>query len=212
MKTKNSNRILSVTIRRMIDDSPDTSWLGTYSNRPETEFAIDRAHSLDCASQTFNAQSECDCGECDCGEGGSMERNDYQFFNPATIEPFNPKAAWIPTNEHDKRAYWRAAMRENARRDYKRMESLDAGNWGFIGIRADAEIGIPEDSTMPSSSMTIQCITSGGLWGIESDSDAPYLESVEQEELGELKQQLRALGFGTRAISKAFQNVTRKNS
>ena len=183
MKTKNSNRILSVTIRRMIDDSPDTSWLGTYSNRPETEFAIDRAHSLD-----------------------------YQFFNPATIEPFNPKAAWIPTNEHDKRAYWRAAMRENARRDYERMESLDAGNWGFIGIRADAEIGIPEDSTMPSSSMTIQCITSGGLWGIESDSDAPYLESVEQEELGELKQQLRALGFGTRAISKAFQNVTRKNS
>src|SRR5258708_22234380 len=47
---KNGKRILSVTVRRMIDESPDTSWLGEYSNRPETEYAIDRAHAQDCAS------------------------------------------------------------------------------------------------------------------------------------------------------------------
>src|SRR5947207_9338467 len=54
-KTKSQNasarkRILSVTIRRMIDDSPDASYLGEYGNRPKTEYAIDRAHSEDCAS------------------------------------------------------------------------------------------------------------------------------------------------------------------
>src|SRR5439155_17131397 len=31
-------------------DSPDTSHLGEYANRPNSEFSIDRAHSEDCAS------------------------------------------------------------------------------------------------------------------------------------------------------------------
>ena len=47
---KTGNRILSVVIRRMYDESPDTSWLGEYSNSRESEFSIDRAHSEDCAS------------------------------------------------------------------------------------------------------------------------------------------------------------------
>src|ERR1700687_3340217 len=49
-RIRSKKRILGVTIRRMIDDSPDTSHLGEYSNRPTNEFAIDRAHSEDCAS------------------------------------------------------------------------------------------------------------------------------------------------------------------
>ena len=44
----NSKRILSVTVKRMFDESPDTSFLGEYSNSPKTEYAIDRAHSEDC--------------------------------------------------------------------------------------------------------------------------------------------------------------------
>ncbi len=43
-------RILSVTLKRMIDDSPDTSCSGEYSNTAKTEYAIDRVHSEDCAS------------------------------------------------------------------------------------------------------------------------------------------------------------------
>lgn len=34
MTQKRSKRILSVKIKRMIDDSPDTSWLGEYSDDP----------------------------------------------------------------------------------------------------------------------------------------------------------------------------------
>src|SRR6266704_684232 len=41
-------RILSVTLKRMIDDSPDTSCSGEYSNTAKTEYAIDRTHSADC--------------------------------------------------------------------------------------------------------------------------------------------------------------------
>src|SRR5208282_2725992 len=40
---------LSVTIKKMIDDSPDTSYLGEYSNTKQSEFSIDRKHSLECS-------------------------------------------------------------------------------------------------------------------------------------------------------------------
>lgn len=224
MKTKNGKRILSVTIRRMYDDSPDTSWLGEYSNRPETEFAIDMAHSLDCIENTpevkakleriashiddmYNAvcedekdttweylQSARDTMEellsCDCNGRGDMERNQYRYFN-APIENYEGE---LPEN-----------IRKYAVQDYERMESLEHGGWCFIGIRAEAEI------SLSNRLETTQTITSGGLWGIESDSGTPHLESIEQEELADLKTQLKALGFGTRAISKAFQNVQHKS-
>ena len=46
VKTK---RISKVTIKRMTDSDPDTSYLGQYSDRAKTDYAIDRRHSLDCA-------------------------------------------------------------------------------------------------------------------------------------------------------------------
>src|ERR1700677_2990868 len=45
---KNMKRIAKVTIKRLTDESPDTSYLGEYSNRAESDYAIDRRHSLDC--------------------------------------------------------------------------------------------------------------------------------------------------------------------
>lgn len=49
-----SKRIAQVTVKRINDDSPDMSYLGEYSNRAESEYAIDRAHSLDCQSVEAN--------------------------------------------------------------------------------------------------------------------------------------------------------------
>lgn len=123
---RNKKRILSVTIKRIIDSSPDTSYLGEYSNT----------------------------------------------------------------------------------QDYERMESLNAGNWCYIGIRAEAKVSVYHPQEVRGTA--IQTITSGGLWGIESDSEEPYLESVEKEELADLRAQLKALGFSSRAISTAFKNVERE--
>jgi len=53
-------RIARVTIKRMTDDSPDTSYFGEYSNRAESEYAIDRAHSLDCQSVEANHRQAVD--------------------------------------------------------------------------------------------------------------------------------------------------------
>jgi hypothetical protein len=274
-----SKRISKVTIKRLADESPDTSYLGEYSNTATSEFSIDREHSLDCSINTGDtpienktrkvsdiAKSRCECSDskcptaCDgkcqmaasylffrtdmedlsgtmfcagCGDdayesgnyvmadddsltepecncsGGDIERNEYQYFNPGTVEPFNKDAEWMRAiPEADKQEHWRAAMRENAVKDYERMESLNRGNWCYIGIRAEAEIAISnEPHKRTNTTWTLQEISSGGLWGIESDSDKSYLAEIETEQLSELRSQLRALGFGTRAIATAFKNV-----
>lgn len=282
---KNGKRILSVKVKRMLDDSPDTSHLGEYSMTRKSEFSIDRAHSLDCSVNTGakgllwytsgsgrielqmtveQAQSvshfgQCDedvaelakvpaikaqldvldpalisaelkeygawdakelsdhaqnlqrilwlaggdipeRGGCDCGERGDMGRNEYRYFNPSfnyVDKADNPQHGLIAQNVH-----------KYVRQDYERMESLAAGNWCYIGIQAQAQIGLGDVSQYPKKyNVTLQTIISGGLWGIESDSDAAYLESEEKEQLADLRNQLLMLGFSRRAISTAFKNV-----
>ena len=229
--SRKANRILSVTVKRMCDESPDTSWLGEYSDHATSDFSIDRAHAEDCASivpvnpegirilisaRAFVAETQSrlpdaesqdwqdledayylldsltETPECDCGGHGDMERNQYRYFNPSDNYKGEPA--------EDVRKY--------TRQDYERMERLNAGNWCFIGIWAEAEIAIPSGPQCA----TVQHITSGGLYGIESDSDAPYLASVEADELSDLKTQLLALGFKKRAIATAFKTIERKES
>jgi hypothetical protein len=247
IKKQPKKRILSVTIKRMVDDSPDTSWLGEYSNTPANEFAIDRAHAEDCASvrpdvqqakktlehvqQTigdlhndvlaqyngtlanekldaekdaldaaYDAVSELidSIDECDCGFSGHWNNREYRYFNPS----FNyVKKAGTPLD------LTAEEVREYTRQDYERMERLNRGDWCFIGIVAHAEIGL----SRPGNTYLIELVHSGGLYGLESDA-GEYLESVEQDQLADLKQVLKDLGFSSRAISQAFKNVERKDS
>lgn len=274
MKTK---RISKVTIKRMPDTDPDTSYLGQYSDRAKTDYAIDRRHSLDCPmnsgrdgkllwyssgngrielqmtrEQAESASHSGDCDEdtrelskvpaiaeqlariepgvlsgelkeygawdakelkdqdqnllrllwvaacdtteqkgCDCGERGDTDRRDLRYFN-ANIENYKDE-----TPEQ---------IREYVLRDYERMERLNRGVWCYIGIRAEAEILIPS-----GGASLVQEITSGGLWGIESDSEQSYFSEVEADELSELHSQLSAIGFSKLAISIAIQNATHEN-
>ena len=255
-KKKNSKRILSVKIIREVDTSPDTSYLGEYSNSPANEFSIDRAHAEDCESlrpsfdaspekseyretwsywhkaeaetileyvrnflenesspnvgnlqQCFNWDEalrkaietvwelENTAGECDCS-GGDMERHQYRYFNPS----FN-----YVTKDGKPRAMTAEDVRKYTREDYERMERLNRGDWRYLGIRVEAQVQTHGQST-------IQRISSGGLWGIESDSERSYFDEVAQDELRELKNELLAIGFSRRAIAKAFETVEGENS
>jgi len=231
---KNSKRIHAVTIKRMTDTDPHTSYMGEYSDRAKTDYAIDRKHDLDCSSQTYNvhvqeirtlkhaitylndnylhgkwpSDSEYvdDCtdadeilgealdsiGECDCGERGDAERNEYRYFN-GVVENYKGETP--------------EKIREYILRDYERMERLQRGDWCFVGIRAEAEILVPS-----GAGSIVQEITSGGLWGVESDSDREYLAEIETEELSSLREQLQAVGFSKRAISAAVKNATYENA
>ncbi|MFA5137125.1 MAG: hypothetical protein WC489_07110 [Patescibacteria group bacterium] len=65
--------------------------------------------------------------------------------------------------------------------------------WGLMGIHADAEIVV---------NTVLQRVTSGGLWGIDTDSDDSYLDMVEAEELDTLTVILKELGFAESEIGK----------
>lgn len=247
--TKPKLVIKKVTIRHDIDMDPDTSWLGEYSNRPSSEFSMDRATEtlqgdidaglnwLDrIAERVEQEQVTCEehvqvfdanCSVCEQEKPSqkaldtirelkenepfddvSWNSRTYRYFNPGTVESFKIDAEWIPANlktKEEREAYWEKSMRESALADYKRMESLNNGDYYFMGVSATAEVWNP-------ITQVVQRIHSGGLWGIESDSGREHIESVEKEQLAELKTELTALGFSTRAISKAFQNIERKEN
>lgn len=253
MANLTTKRIHKVTIKRMVDDSPDTSWLGEYANKPDSIFSIDRAHDLDCPQQEYNQKNSDRCmvviaysdkleraiehlgnqkdglvnvnetdewkaqaeltftdlddaqailqeaqqaiqneaNDCTCGnESDHWNNREYRYFNPSSN--------------------YKSESAENTikyvRQDYERMESLNSGQWCFIGIRAEAEYSL--ESGMRGERL-IQRMHSGGLWSIESDSEESYLKSVEEEELASLRSQLHAIGFSQRAISSAYRTVER---
>ena len=218
---KAEKRILSIEVKHIDDTDPDTSYLGTYARNPGGDYSIDRKHTADCIlnnphiTETSdkldrilsylwargreignNSEDPCYWGiseaqdligeakdlvnECNCGESGNWSHGELQFFNTS--------------------GYYKGESRENivqyTKQDYAHMESYNNGDWGFIGIRAEAEIVIGS---------VHQRITSGGLWGIESDSDESYLHSIEQDELTELRGILHELGFSKRAIAAAVK-------
>lgn len=143
--------------------------------------------------------------ECDCGERGDMNRNEYRYFNPSfnyVDKDGNPSDGLTPED-----------VRKYTRQDYERMERLNRGDWSYMGILAEAEIGIPQVTrgTKAQPSYLLQSLHSGGLWGVESDSGT-YIEETETDQLAELREVLLGFGFSRRAISKAFTNVEHKDA
>jgi len=225
---KTGKRIQSIAIKQAVDTDPDTSYLGEYSNNADSEFAIDRRHSTTCPVNTHcndNAIAQLERivnylwklraeigndsdhvyyygiddavnmvaeirGEleedCDCDELGDMERNEYRYFNSS-----DNYTGELP---EDRRKY--------TLQDYARAESLNRGDWYYIGIRAVADVVIGG---------VCQTLASGGLWGIESDSGEDYLAEVGRDELAELKKVLYDLGFSKRAIATACKSVKTKD-
>jgi len=198
--SKDSKRIDTITVKRQWDDDGETDWMGTFSDEPK-DYAI--VHTGRNSGQ-FVDEIDCTCGhakfrhvetednyapcdrECSCDDYDAdwPERGrEYRFFNP---------------NAENYADEPEADIRKYCLQDYERMKALSNNQWGFIGISAEAQLRI---------NGVLQTIASGGLWGVESDSDQSYLMDVEQEELNQLKSQLHTLGFSKRAINAAFREV-----
>lgn len=152
-----------------MDEDPDTSWIGEYTNSPSPEAFIR-------VGEHAGKQVK-ELGEDD--ELPSRGR-EYLYFLPARTgeETGNP---------------------ESPKQDFERMESLNVGQWCFVGIIAKAVVISAQGVT--------QTIRSGGLWGIESDSGKDYLGEVARDELDSLRVELETFGFGKRAIDYAFLNT-----
>jgi hypothetical protein len=200
------NKILSITVEQRIDDCPDTSFLGKYTNNANP-WKIDRGTGRFVISETKRddlieqleeriyekednnpAFSKVNIERTEkrieklknCLDQSPIGRGEYQYFQP------------YAGGEKPGTLYYK----KYAFQDYQRMESLNRGDWCFIGIMAKA--------TVQTENGVTQHITSGGLWGIESDS-GDYIKEVVKEQLSSLKCELLSFGFSERAIHYAMK-------
>jgi hypothetical protein len=79
--------------------------------------------------------------------------------------------------------------RQYARQDRERLARYGE-YWFMEGCRAVARVSYAESN----GSRRLEQMSSGGLWGIETDSDRAYLTSVENDELADLKAHLERFG------------------
>ena len=218
------NHIERVWIERQIDEYPDTSFLGEYTDKKEDwsicrhcgEFVAiaekpnGRAEEID--DEIVDLENDALYNKTENDEQAEKEvaeieakidilKNELENLDlhecPNSKREYNffkPYASGEPEGSENYQKY--------GKRDFERIESLNNGNWYFMGIIAKAEIR--------TGSGTVQVVRSGGLWGIESDS-GNYLDEIGKDELENLRLELSALGFGKRAIDKAFQNVETKD-
>jgi len=77
---------------------------------------------------------------------------------------------------------------------YNKQRLKDYGTkWQMLGIMATAEIKIPY-----KDHWILQTISSGGIWGIESDADKDYIIDEAKTELKQLLYILKKLNVNTK--------------
>jgi len=165
-------KIESITVKALYDDTPDTSFLGEYTDDMEPGVIVRQDGEF---YEKLPAKMERDIdGTFLCkGEPEVPPRGrEYRGFRP-----------YAGGEKVGTKDYYKYGMQ-----DYKRMEGLERGDWSFIGIMAKAVV-----SYRLNGYCRLETFTSGGLWGIETDA-GEYLDEVKTEELDGLKNHLEAFG------------------
>jgi hypothetical protein len=81
---------------------------------------------------------------------------------------------------------------DSVEQDYQRMEAIARGDVWFIGIAAEVTLNIPSGRAGES---ILQKIKSPGVWGIKSDNNDDYFESVYADECVTLASMLDEMGI-----------------
>ena len=170
-------KIDKIKIVHTVEDDPDLSWLGEYTDQLRPGIVVRKYEKFyeDLSDEEIEEIPD--------------RSNEYRGFSPGI------SGGYAITNPEDK---------QNALSDYARMEDINNGYVGFIGISAEAKVLTQYSG---SDHWLVNTLSSGGLWGIESDSDDSYLKEVQDEQLEELKDVLKEYGFSQDEINKSFQEV-----
>lgn len=208
-QTTRKGRVLSVELVTRYDESPDTSYLGEYTDTADIDCIV-------CATGEFWAdvkRRERIIDRCEeLADDADGERAEYWRAKGERLSRRWEDVNEVPAHNREYRFFRPYAGGEEvgskdwrvyAQQDYRRMQGLSNGQWSYIGVIAEAEVTL-------SGSDVVQRITSGGLWGVESDC-GDDIADVEREELQALRGELEAIGFGKRAIAAALAKVERVN-
>lgn len=139
-----------------------------------------------------------------CQEGEYLKKLGKKYEIPSRGRTFR---FFVPVAGDEKPG--NKAYQEYGKQDFKRMQDYNEGGWHEMGIIAEAEIEVSLDG---GKNWKIDKLTSGGLWGIESDSGEDYFAQVEKEQLHELKAYLVEYGFSEAEIAAACENTERVES
>jgi hypothetical protein len=101
---------------------------------------------------------------------GERRAHEFRYFNPANYDPNHP---------------------EYALADYRRYQSFCDGEWTLQGCVARAVVSYP----IGGGVRRMEVFSSGGLYGIESDSSVLYTLEVSIEQLEDLKRHVQIFGI-----------------
>jgi len=164
-------KIESITITKDLDEYPDTSCIGEYTDDLREGVIV---RSLGDFYEKLPAEMERDTdGTFLCkGEPYNLPAKGREYRG------FIPYAGGEKTGTAN---YYKYGMQ-----DFERMEGRERGDWYFIGVHAEATVKAKGEG----DHCRLEELTSAGLWGIESDAGDEYLLEIAQEELGDLKDHL----------------------
>lgn len=168
MKSKQAT-IDSIKIKVDYDENPDTSYIGEYTDDPAPGVIVR------CEGEYLEK-----LGVQIRDTDGRFMGKDYEL--PARGREYRFFKPYAGGEKVGTANYYKYGLQ-----DYKRMEGLTSGDWNYIGIQAEAVVKYP----IESGSYRLETLTSGGLWGIESDSGDDYIKTVIGEELSSLKEHLK---------------------
>jgi len=166
-----STKIESIKFLCEVDDCADTSYLGEYTDKysPWAILRVGEYAGEFCAVADIRAKL--------AGENGLWipERGrEYRFFRPY--------AGGEKPGTKEYRIY--------GAQDYARVEGLNSGDWCFLHLACSAVVSRDIGGGARKRTM----FRSAGLGGVESDSEAAYLEEIYTEEFNTLLDELRAYG------------------
>lgn len=218
------NKIVRVWVESKIDDSPDTSYIGEYTKSRDT-WNIDRetgeyvAKEMQLSRIIEALENRIDC-PADYPVAVKTVDNNSSAENAELVAWLNHQNTRLqslkaidlhqhPTGHGEYRYFKPYAggktegttdYRKYGKQDFENMESLNNGNWWYVGIMANAEI--------VTTSGTRQVIRSGGLWGIEdhcNKDSRSYINEEAKNQLAYLSTELASLGFSQQAINRAIK-------
>lgn len=94
---------------------------------------------------------------------------------------------------------------EYLRQDRERIDAYNRGEWYAMGISASCSLW----RNHPGHAQHVAEVFTGGLWGVESDSDESYIRSVEDDQLDELRDILADMGIPEDHIAAALRDAKR---
>ena len=174
-------RIVSIEVEWLTDEYPDTSWLGEYTSHRPDDYLINRGWAF---------------------ERKDAGRGEYRYFIPEPSGEYHFTTLQKMGYSKGQADY---LARKYCRENFERMESLNDGAWCFLGCQAKATVSYP----IGQGSRRLEHFTSGGLWGIESDSAPDYMDEIACNELADLKAHLETFGGDVSGFDELAAGVDR---